>query len=136
MAILGGAGNPVGGSFTGPAQALEYIGDHCYAYSGVVNDASSGAANATLFDFQTGNNYVEVQISLLSDAKSTEDNFLEITLNGAIILAGNWDNDPTKQLAPLATLLLAPYSEFVMKWGCSANKNITAVLTGNTFRFE
>ena len=33
MAIIGGAGNPVGGSFTGPAEALEIIGDHCYAYS-------------------------------------------------------------------------------------------------------
>ena len=28
MAILGGAGNPVGGSFTGPAEALEIVGDH------------------------------------------------------------------------------------------------------------
>ena len=36
MAILGGAGNPVGGSFTGPAEALEIAGDFAYAYSGEI----------------------------------------------------------------------------------------------------
>ena len=30
----GGAGNPTGGSFTGPAEALEIVGNHAYAYSG------------------------------------------------------------------------------------------------------
>ena len=32
----GGGGGPIGVSntFTGPAEALEIIGDHCYAYSG------------------------------------------------------------------------------------------------------
>jgi len=36
MAILGGAGNPVGGSFTGPAEALDIYGDFAAAYSGQV----------------------------------------------------------------------------------------------------
>ena len=39
MALLGGgvggAGNPVGGSFTGPAEALEIVGDFAYGYSGL-----------------------------------------------------------------------------------------------------
>ena len=54
MAIIGGAGNPVGGSFTGPAEALEIIGDHAYAYSGL--KASSTAA-ANHLDFTSGNYY-------------------------------------------------------------------------------
>ena len=52
MAIIGGAGNPVGGSFTGPAEALEVIGDHAYAYSGEITLASSGGgANTTFIGF-------------------------------------------------------------------------------------
>ena len=54
MAIIGGAGNPVGDSFTGPAEALEVIGDHAYAYSGNVGTTSS---NTTMLKFTTGNYY-------------------------------------------------------------------------------
>ena len=53
MALLGGgvggAGNPVGGSFTGPAQALEIIGDLGYAYSGAVG---VGAGDVTMLSLQ------------------------------------------------------------------------------------
>ena len=52
MAIIGGAGNPVGGSFTGPAEALEVVGDHAYAYSGAIQAATS---NVTHLSFTSGN---------------------------------------------------------------------------------
>jgi len=59
--MLGG-GNPVGGSFTGPAEALEIVGDStgehkfAYAYSGVVAVGSSGQnIPSTLLKFTTGN---------------------------------------------------------------------------------
>jgi len=48
----GGAGNPVGGSFTGPAQALEIVGDFAYAYSGGINLDNE---SKTFLEFQTGN---------------------------------------------------------------------------------
>ena len=54
MAILGGAGNPVGGSFTGPAEAIEIIGDHAYAYSGKY---PASTTQTTVLDFTTGNFY-------------------------------------------------------------------------------
>jgi len=52
----GGAGNPVGGTFTGPAQALELVGDHCYAY----NKATLANNSVAQFDFETGNYYAVV----------------------------------------------------------------------------
>ena len=56
MAIIGGAGNPVGGSFTGPAQALEVVGDHAYGYSGVI--ATNSNAETTYMEFTSGNFYL------------------------------------------------------------------------------
>ena len=58
MAIIGGAGNPVGGSFTGPSTAIEVVGDETgehkfgYAYSGkmLVNTTPQLALS-----FTTGN---------------------------------------------------------------------------------
>ena len=65
MAIIGGAGNPVGGSFTGAAEALEIVGDHAYAYSGVLDIGPE----TDMLNFTTGNflfvgtvqfNYIEL----------------------------------------------------------------------------
>jgi len=53
MAILGGAGNPVGGSFTGGAQALEIVGDFAYAYNQVASSDLQSIANT--LEFTTGN---------------------------------------------------------------------------------
>lgn len=54
MAIIGGAGNPVGGSFTGPAEALEIVGNHAYAYSGQFEATTSAQ---TALNFTSGNYY-------------------------------------------------------------------------------
>jgi len=54
MAIIGGAGNPVGGSFTGPAEALEIAGDFAYAYNQIgTADVNAGPTNTLVFT--TGN---------------------------------------------------------------------------------
>jgi len=56
MALLGGgvggAGNPVGGSFTGPAEALELALNYGYGYSGQI-DLDNG--EKTLLRFTSGN---------------------------------------------------------------------------------
>ena len=52
MAIIGGAGNPVGGSFTGPAEALDIYGDFAAAYSGQQNINTSAVQH---LKFTTGN---------------------------------------------------------------------------------
>ena len=68
MAIIGGAGNPVGGSFTGPAEALEIVGNHAYAYSGQY----AATINAqTALDFTTGNYYFLGEFHLYGAVDST-----------------------------------------------------------------
>ena len=52
MAIIGGAGNPVGGSFTGPAEALEIYGDYATAMSGMF---TASTLEQTMLDFTSGN---------------------------------------------------------------------------------
>ena len=136
MAIIGGAGNPVGGSFTGAAEALEVIGkNHVYAYSGVVNDpGGSASAVTTMFDFTTGNYYCIVSLDLITDVKAGENVYIELLLNGVIVYQGVWDEEPAKANArPLVTFLIPSYTEVLFKWGSSSNKNATAVLTGRRY---
>jgi len=51
--MIAGGGNPTGGSFTGPAEALEVVNGHAYAYSGAIQ--ASDAAAITHLDFTSGN---------------------------------------------------------------------------------
>jgi len=85
MAIIGGAGNPVGGSFTGPAEALEIIGDHAYAYSGQI--ASDAANFVTLLSFKTGNYYSVVGWSADYDSNSGDNAVIRASFNEKTIMA-------------------------------------------------
>ena len=57
----GGGGGPVGfsNSFTGAAEALEIIGDHCYGYSGLLTIDDT---ETTMLEFTTGNYYSVVRV--------------------------------------------------------------------------
>ena len=117
MALLGGgvggAGNPVGGSFTGPATALEYIGDFAYAYSGL---QSSTTALKTYLSFTTGANLI-VGV-LQTNAAVDDDNptvgatsATEITLNNnriAILKTDTKDED--MKGSERMELVLPPYT--------------------------
>lgn len=86
MAIIGGAGNPIGGSFTGPAEALEIVGEHAYAYSGL-RASSTTAANHLNF---TSGNFVFVgrvyfNGSITSDFASGTASIANILFNGVNI---------------------------------------------------
>tara|TARA_Y100000310_G_scaffold204363_1_gene204629 strand:- start:190 stop:603 length:414 start_codon:yes stop_codon:yes gene_type:complete len=136
MAPIGG-GPPIGStnSFTGTAQALEIIGEHCMAYSGVVNDAGgSSSAASTMFDFTSGNYYCVVTLDILTDSKAGENNFVELFFNGVTVYKGVWDEVPAFITSPLVRLIIPPYTEVVFKWGNSSNKNATAILSGRIYR--
>jgi len=113
MAILGGAGNPVGGSFTGPGEALEIIGDHCLALSGSINTPGQDT-EVTLLAFTSGNYYavVELQFGLRHD--TTNNISYLVRLNGTevcgyTITGGVGD----AQMSNAINLIIAPYTEVV-----------------------
>jgi len=88
MAILGGAGNPVGGSFTGPAQALEIVGDHAYGYSGSVSTANQNV-EVTMIDFTTGNYYtVATWQAFYNEPAAEGDDMLYLLYVGGSLIDG------------------------------------------------
>ena len=134
MAIIGGAGNPVGGSFTGPAQALEIIGDHCYAYSGAVT--TPGSTNlATYLDFTSGNYYAVTELQLLDSYTGNADRFVEVLFNGATVIKGTLDDSPSKYGSFPYNLIIPPYTEVLVKWGINGQtQETTCFLTGKIYR--
>ena len=126
----------VGNTFTGPAEALEIVGRHAYAYSGVVFDNSSSAANTTALSFTSGNYLFVGQIDMLTDILINSQRYVDVQLNGATVFKGGWDSsdDPGLDLNPLMQIIIPAYTEVVIKWGSSTDQNATIALTGRIYR--
>ena len=134
----GGGGGPVGiaNSFTGPAEALELIGDHCYAYSGLVTDAGSGSAATTCLKFTSGNFYSVVDISWGSNsASSSQDEFVTITMNGTTVWNTKYTNSEVATNDQPLRVVIPPYTEFEFKWGLGSDtREVTVTIAGKIYR--
>jgi hypothetical protein len=56
MALVGGAGNPVGGSTGSTGSSINFVGDHCYMHSGTIAVQTS---ETTMGKFAIQNAYVD-----------------------------------------------------------------------------
>jgi len=93
--MIAGGGNPTGGSFTGPAEGIELVGDKtgehrfAYAYSGVVAVGSAGqGVESTLNNFRTGN-YIFIgrfQWYRGTSSNTGHDYLHTVKFNGAAVL--------------------------------------------------
>ena len=135
MAILGGAGNPVGGSFTGPAEALEIIKDRIYGYSGVIAIDNN---ETNFIDYTTGNfvSVLRVEFNYVADSG---DNFTYfIRLADTIIQQFNVGQAEPGPYRPLSIIVPA-YTNIK----CSAAnttgttpRNQVCGVTGRIYRFR
>ena len=148
MALLGGgvggAGNPVGGSFTGPAEALELVGSEdgkhkfAYAYSGGV---PLNNETKTALDFTTGNYLTRAEIqhtgrfALYGSSKSMG---IIVSMNGTQIIRmsrltnsahGAMDFDPLY-------LIIPPYTEVKVEVFTDDTQDLEnfVTLTGRIYR--
>jgi len=106
---VGGAGNPVGGSFTGPAQALEIIGDFCFAYSGIVPIANT---EVTMLEFQSGNFIADAKIQFNYPVNVADDYEYTVEMNGTVVqkfVAGSGHTDFEATFPIL--LIIPPYTQ-------------------------
>ena len=118
MALIGGggAGNIAGGANpTGTSSGLTHIGNHVYAYSGMI------AANTnaqTCLNFNTGNEYSLVKVTLtgitenLSNLGNGSNSVYTIKINSEDVLfvkiGTDQEDSPTLEVIPL---LLEPFSK-------------------------
>jgi len=135
----GGAGNPVGGSFTGPAETLEIVGDHAYCVSG---DQPASQTPATVMNFRTGNFYLvgefQVNMAIRDALTQTAVSFAVIDFNGITVarLAAGFTG--TDSHPSTTTLLVIPaYTDVAVSLYSDANESLrfaTLSLTGRIYR--
>jgi len=107
----------VGNTFTGPAQALEVMGDHAFAYSGVIDAGASSSADVTYLSFTSGNYYLVGTLQCSFSSSGGNDNFTEVTFNGSTIIKSTADAAPDMAYLMPFNIIIPPYTDVVVKWG-------------------
>ena len=144
MALLGGgvggAGNPVGGSFTGPAQALEIYGDYATALSGMFE---ANTAEQTMLDFTSGNYLFVGRVTFTGFVKPSAPQggsigaaLVSLNGNNVAILKNDGDNE-TQPTISYCELIIPAYTE--VKVTCEANADDadnlgSVIMTGQIIR--
>jgi len=138
----GAGGNPTGGSFTGPAEALQVIGNHVYLLPGGI-----GATNAlqTYAQFTSGNFYTVGILQFNGYVDATTGNLgggkigaLRVLFNDQVVLILKCDTAaeqmPTYVACPL---IIPPYTEVLMQvvtTGNDANALATVSYVADRYR--
>jgi len=110
MALLGGAGNPVGGSYTGPAESAEYTNDRVYAYSGST-DATDSATPITMLKYTSGSKTQVVLFQFFDVETASHQRVIQIKLNGGIALQSNYDGSDPSFHNEQYRMIIPPYTE-------------------------
>jgi len=139
MSIGGGGsgGGPVGSgnTFTGPAEALELVGNHAYAYSGSQSIGGAGV-EITLLNFTTGNHYIvgHFQFAILQD--TANDFFDKVYLNDALITGYLTTGAQSGTDANnYVTFVIPPYSEVkATSTNIDGTANGCVVFVGEVYR--
>ena len=135
--MISGAGNPVGGSFTGPAEALEIIGDHAYAYSGANTTSGTGSANNTTCKFTSGNYYFVGTLAFYSDETGGATQYVDLTMNGQSVIKTSWDTAASSAMmsdTPVP-IIIPPYTQVECLVGVSSGTDEwTTQLVGRIYR--
>ena len=146
MAPLGGptgggqSGFGSGGSFTGPAEALELVGDHAYAYCGL---EAAATTSDTRFSFTTGNYYFVGRLTCNASADPTGTDNGNITvwtmnMNGTAVtrikVESNTESNPMGRYNDIIIPAYTDVTVVSQSNGDSPGRMTSALFTGRIYR--
>jgi len=135
----GAGGNPTGGSFTGPAEALEILGDHVYCFSGEFIMTQTAQ---TLMDFRSPSGYIVAELTASGAVNQGNGGggitTWQLTFNGAVVMdlktESYADRAPAFGFVPI---IIPPYTEVKLTADSSttdAGFLITSSIIGRIYR--
>jgi len=136
----GGAGGIGTGSYTGPAEALEIVGDHAYATSGAL---SSNTTAVTHLKFTSGNYYFVGRITCNGAMGATiplvgRTSVFQVSLNGVVIALMKTDSVEEDQPATVYNDVIIPaYTEVevsAVSDTTTADRLTSVLMTGRIYR--
>ena len=125
---------PSNASVASTGKGLRYIGkEHCYAYSGAVEDAASAAPDTDCLDFTSGSGIIVARVNWSTNYAGNDDMHLLINLNDIAVYQSVLTTSNTVQDQPV-DIIIPPFTRFNFKWGVNTvTKNLSVLLTGRVY---
>jgi len=117
----------------GAGLELNYVGNHAYAYSGIVAISSGSSADHTMLNFTTGAHVIRGFISWFSEATGTSDEFVAVKLNGVTTVLSRYSHAYHASADQPLEIIIPPYTNVECLFGNDAGTNATLQLTGRVF---
>jgi len=119
---------------TSPKLIFTESGLECYAYSGLVQSASSSSADVECLNFKTGAHPILVRFDYGTDYGGNNDLYIEILLNGVSIWKTNNTATVTINDQPIK-FIIPPLTTLVFNWGINGvTKNISVLMSGRVLK--
>ena len=132
--VGGGASNPAGGT-AGVGTSLNYIGIHCYGYSGNVTNSGTSGPDTTMLDFTTASGtYIKGKLQFEANNESDRTVDIVVELNGQRIYDSEFDASPNRGMwvTPLR-VIIPPETRVVMKFGANSSMEAAAQFTERVY---
>ena len=133
MALIAGAGNPLGSGGVGTGTSINYVGDHAFAYSGIIAVTN---ATSTMIDASTGNQYIVGKFQPSVNVDTSDNMFFKILIDGeeitATLIGSTTSNSPYEEIE----VIIAPFTRFQVTCvndSTSTGRNCAAVFTGRVY---
>ena len=113
---------------------IRYIGDFCYAYSGI--QVATGGGTATLLEFTSGSGIIVCELTFVEDERGSNSVTLQGYLNDTQIMDIHYDAAPqeTRHVYPL---ILPPFTKVLINFKADGtNINGGAWITGRVYGAE
>jgi len=114
---------------------IHVIGNHAYAYSGSITNASGSTADKLTLSFTSGNYYLVGHVSVQSDQGGTGNEYFDMKLNGISVILATWDNSATSNAIldlPLP-IIIPPFTEVQVLVGGSGTDTWTTQIVGRIY---
>ena len=118
----------------GVGKDLNYVGKHCYAYSGVISVDNN---ENTLLEFTTGNETIKCLVDFNYPINVSDDYLYQVYMNGLVVYAFVAGSGHTDLEGWPSTLIIPPYTKMKLTAkniaDTSANNQVV-ILTGRLYK--
>ena len=108
-------GNPVSGNNpSGTGSGINYIGDHAYGYSGLVQTAGDNTYS-TAMEFTIGSQYILAQVQLCPASGNADDLAFRVSVDGQPVSEFYTANPPSEFNSSPVPFLIPAYSKVTIE---------------------
>jgi len=118
----------------GTGLELNYLGRHCFAYSGARSIPAAGVAGTTMLNFTTGAHVIRGYFAWHSEASTTTDEFMVVKLNGIITVQSRYSDAYNSSNDQPLEIIIPPYTNVECLFGNDGGTTATFQLTGKVYK--